>query len=401
MQASIEKIRADYDVVMERIRRVHIKRFPGHPEPVFLISDTYPGVWLEHAYDGVRWAELEPDMASVARAQVRLFLDNQKEDGQIPCYVLDSSNPHVAPYRHLIGYGQLQECVSFTRLCLEASRLNNDPELLREAYEKCVRWDAWLVKNRMTMGKGLIELFGLFDTGHDNSARLTGIPGSCPDGDAARMNEVDGLPLLAPDLNAVFYGSRMALSEMADELGRPEEAAAWREKAAAVKEALNEHCYCPEDDFYYDVDCRGNMRKFRSIHISNLFQEHVFAQEEADRIYERHMKNPEEFWTAFPFPSMAVNDPGSKQDRPGNSWGFYSEALTALRTLRWMDFYGKHEDQNELLRRWVHALASSDGMRFGQELHPITGQPSQCSQWYSSAMLLYVSACRRLGYVAE
>ena len=40
MNASIEKIRADYQTVMERIKTIHIKAFPGLPEPLFLISNT-------------------------------------------------------------------------------------------------------------------------------------------------------------------------------------------------------------------------------------------------------------------------------------------------------------------------------------------------------------------------
>ena len=124
----------------------------------------------------------------------------------------------------------------------------------------------------------------------------------------------------------------------------------------------------------------------------------VFDKEEADRIYERHMKNPREFWTPYPFPSMAICDPASRQDRPGNSWGFYTQGLTALRALRWMDHYGKSADLEYIMERWVHALSSSDDIRFSQELHPITGRPSTSSRWYSSVMLFYVWACRRLGY---
>lgn len=399
MNASLDKIRADYRAVMDRILSLHIKPFPGLPEPLFLISNTYPGVWLEHVYDGIAWAQLEPSMASVARAQVKLFLDHQKEDGQLPCYVLDCSNPSARNYHNKIGFGQIQECVSFTRLCLEAAELCRDDELLAYAYERCCKWDQWLVNTRMTLGTGLIEMFGVFDTGHDNSGRFAGIPGGCP-GDASHCNTNPELPLLCPDMNAVFYGSRTALAEMAERLGKSEEAAAWREKAEAVRTKLREICYCPEDDFYYDVDRFGIMRKCKSIHISNMFQEHVFSQEEADRIYTRHMKNPEEFWTPYPFPSIAINDPASKQDRPGNSWGFYTQGLTALRALRWMDHYGYGEDLEHIMRRWVDALASSDEIRFSQELHPITGVPSTSSQWYSSIMLFYVASCRRLGFVA-
>ena len=331
MNAPIEKIRADYETVINRIRTIHIKPFPGLPEPLFLISNAYPGVWLEHAYDGIAWANLEPADAAVARAQVRLFLDNQKEDGQLPCYVLDSSNPSAKNYGGLIGFGQIQECVSFTRLCLEASQLCRDDELLAESYEKCCKWDQWLVDHRMTLGKGLIEMFGVFDTGHDNSGRFPGIPGDCG-GTAAICNPNPELPLICPDMNAVFYGSRMALAEMAEKLGRTDEAQSWREKAMQVRQKLHELCWNEEDEFYYDVDRFGNQRKCKSIAISNLFTEHIFTQEEADRIYRRHMKNPEEFWTEYPFPSIAISDPASVQNRAGNSWGFYTQGLTAIIT---------------------------------------------------------------------
>lgn len=77
--------------------------------------------------------------------------------------------------------------------------------------------------------------------------------------------------------------------------------------------------YDPEDEFFYDVDRHGQKRKFLSISISNVFQEHVLDQDMADRIYQRHMKNPHEFWTEYPFPSMAICDPGSKKG-PGRQF---------------------------------------------------------------------------------
>ena len=126
--------------------------------------------------------------------------------------------------------------------------------------------------------------------------------------------------------------------------------------------------------------------------IANLFQEHVLDQEAADRIYEKHMKNPEEFWTPYPFPSMAISDPASVQDRDGNSWGFYSQGLTSLRALRWMDYYGKGEDLEYLMKRWVSALVRSEDIQFSQELHPVTGKLSKSSQWYSSCFLSVPSA---------
>ena len=74
-----------------------------------------------------------------------------------------------------------------------------------------------------------------------------------------------------------------------------------------------------------------------------------------------------------------------------------AEGLTALRALRWMDDYGKGDDLNELLSRWVMALANAENSRFAQEIDPLTGEPAQVSQWYSSAMLLFLHGVKRLG----
>lgn len=390
-------IKQKYDAALARIEMVHVKSFPGQAGPLFLISTTYPGVWLEHVYDAVAYANLSPAGHEVARNQTLLFLRNQKKSGRLPFNVIDSSilkQPSISN----IGYSQIQECVSLGALCLETYKLLGDKAYLREAYRGLKAWDAWLVKNRMSLGKGLIELYCLYDTGHDNSARLADIPNKCPDVDGILPVDADAVPLFAPDMNAVFYGDRMALSEMAEELGHVRAAHDWREKAADVKKKMFELLYDPDDLFFYDVNRNGKKRKYLSIAISNVFQEHVLDKKTADMIYIRHMKNPDEFWTAYPFPSMAISDPGSRKDRPGNSWGYYSQALTALRCARWMDFYGYGADYDALLARWVEAMTTSE-MNFAQELDPFTGELSKSSEWYSSALLLYVYACRRLGYV--
>lgn len=390
-------IKKKYDAALSRIEDVHIKSFPGQAGPVFLISTAYPGVWMEHVYDAIMYAHLNPAGSEVARNQTLLFLRNQKPGGRMPFNVIDSS-VSGRRYASNVGYSQIQECVSLGALCLETYRLLSDREYLKEAYKGLKAWDAWLVQNRMSLDKGLIELFCLYDTGHDNSARLADIPNKCPDVDGILPVDADAVPMLAPDMNAVFYGDRMALAEMAEELGHVHEARAWREKAEDVKKKMYELLYDPDDLFFYDVDRHGRKRKFLSIAISNVFQEHVLEKEAADAVYARHMKNPDEFWTPYPFPSMAISDPGSKKDRDGNSWGYYSQALTALRCARWMDFYGYGADYDELLSRWVEAITRSE-MNFSQELDPVTGEMSKSSEWYSSALLLYVYACRRLGYV--
>jgi len=243
-------IRTKYAQAIERIESFHIKTFPGQPGPIFLISTTYPGVWIEHTYDGIKYGELFPGKngAEVAKNQTLLFIRNQTEDGRLPYNVLDESIIKEKGWnRSLVNYRQIQECVSFGQLCWDAYRQLNDKGYLQEAYTALCKWDKWLCANRMTMGKGLIELFCLYDTGHDNSARLADIPNPCPDPYGTQPADAPALPILAPDMNAVFYGNRLACAQMAEELGLAAEAAEWQAKAKDVKERMIELLY-DEDD---------------------------------------------------------------------------------------------------------------------------------------------------------
>ncbi len=398
------KIHERYLSALEHIRTHHLRIFPGCEKPVFLIGETYAGVWLEHVWDAVFWALHDRAGADVAVAQVDLFLRYQKPDGQLPCYVLDGYSAYESAWhmiRHTGGvcYGQLQEVASFARAALEAARLSQNEAFLARAYEGCARWDMWLMQHRNTRGTGLVELFCEFDTGLDNCPRVMdgGIPRQCAHADARICPDLDFMPLLAPDLSAHVYGSRMALAEMAELLGRREWAGQWRERANEIKQLIHAYCFDPEDEFFYDVDRQGNFRKYRTIHITRLFQEHVLDQDLADRIYERYLRNPAEFWTPYPFPSVSLADPSfdSSFSQP-NSWGCWSNALTALRSMMWMDHYGKGKDLYLLLGSWLQAYASAEEC-FSQGLHPISGATTPGINWYSSGMLLYLHAAERLG----
>jgi hypothetical protein len=117
-----------------------------------------------------------------------------------------------------------------------------------------------------------------------------------------------------------------------------------------------------------------------------------------DRIYNEHIKNPNEFWTEYPFPSMAINDPSTKDHKNFNCWGYYTQGLIVLRCSIWMDKYGYSEDYNYILKKWVETWTLHyDDIKFAQEIDPITGEPTKSSEWYSSCMLAYVYAVRRLG----
>ena len=390
------KISDNCKLIMDRIEKLHIRDFPGVGERILMASDAYPGAWLEHICDTLVLAGLDDRFSDIALRQLRLFFGRQNDEGQLPAYILDMSSPYIEPYlkedTSIVRYTQVQEVVSVIRLCNEVCGANKD--LLREFYPKCVKWDEWIVKNRMK--NGLIQAFCAYDTGHDNSARFEGATQDMAGLPIDQCPENDVVPITAIDMSAIFYGGRMALADMAKKLGYKNEAEEWTKKAKAVKEKLFEMCYDYEDDFFYDLDKSGKKMPYRTIAITAMFCERMLTKEEADKIYVKHFRNPEEFATPYPFPAVAVNDKGSRPEHKGNSWSFYSQGNTVLRSLQWMDYYGYSEDLEKVMKIWLEAWTNSDVM-FAQELNPITGVSSGCSEWFTPTMLFYVSSAKRLG----
>lgn len=411
----LEKVKYLYKLCTER-SLCNVKCFQGMDKPLPFISEFYPGVWLESSVSGAIFMAWEdPENLYIAENVINVFIDNQSEDGQLPCYILDANAERTKHIGEPIGYSQIQECISFARLCLAVYEMNKDKDFLKKCYDANKAWDGWLRRNRMTTGRGLIEMFCGYDTGHDNSGRFQGM--SCKYNYGRRENGVvkhynaavlppdDGItPILAPDMNCNFYATQMALADMADVLGMPEEAAEWREKAKEIKAKLFEHCYNKEDAFFYDVDRHGNQRKHLTVAIHHLFIERVLDKDEdaelIKEIYERHIKNPDEFWTPYPFPATAISDPywQSQQKPVSNNWGYYTQTLTLQRCRFWMDDYGYSEDFDEALRRWLQAYTENfDKIPFGQEIHPVTGEPSSCSPWCIGVMNFYRYVVKRLG----
>ncbi len=402
-----EKINEICKTAEQRMKNIHIGCFEGMEKPIFMISDQYPGVWMEHLYDSVMYAKLYPDETEYMRNVMELFISSQTEQGQLPAYIWNKAR--FPKGTDVLGYAQIQECVSFGSVCLMAYDILEDKDFLKKCYDATAKWVSWLKSNRMTRNNGLIEMFCGYDTGHDDSGRLEGI--SCKgnyavDGvcqNAAVLPPDDGItPIIAVDMNCNFYGNLRSLAEMARLLDKRAEAEMWKEQAAAVKKRFFEVCFDKDDCFFYDADRYLNKRKIKTCTIFHLFLERVLDKD-ADaelikEIYTKHLKNPDEFWTLLPFPSVANNDPATAGHGSSNCWGYYCQMLIYLRCTLWMDFYGFKDDFDYICTKVLESWTDHyDTIKLAQELDPLTGVPTNSSEWYSSCMLFYVYAKRRLG----
>ncbi len=382
-----------------------VKRFAHLPRPVLPISDEYPGLWLESApYDGLQFLRLMDGDPAVAEANIECFFQHQRDDGQLPCYILDEDHPRTPHYRdlgaQLVNFSQIQELVPLAWTALEVAKITRNEEFLQRAYSACSRWDAWLAANRMTRGQGVFEIFCEFDMGYDFSPRAHdgGIPKTCPHNEARHCPGVDCLPLLAPDLSAVVYGSRIALAEMAALLARPDEQLAWLTKAEELRGAIYARCWDDEDEFFYDVDARDNTRRYRTVHITHLLSEGVVTDRDFDRIYRRYIKSADHFWTPYPLASVSISDPSFSADGHliPNNWGYWSNGPCVYRLSRWMLKRGKLDDLKWVMSRWLEAAERRWPDDVTQAIDPFSGEWSPASRNHSNTLLFLIEAAQTL-----
>jgi len=363
--------------------RANLQTLPQFQSPVLGEGSVYHGVWLECApHEGVVYSVIRPD---IARNNHLAFFALQKEDGQLPCNLKISE----------VGYGQIQMAVPIAATAWELAERFGDNELLEKAYGACTRWDGWLRRYRDTLRTGLCEGFCTYDTGQDNSPRWRGIPNRCPDSDARNCPHLPGLPRLCPDLSATVYGGRVALAQMALALGKHGEADRWTECAEAIRVLIVKRLCDLDDAAFYDRDAEGNFVRIRGDVISRVLGERVVDPPLFDTIWQRQMHAAKAFWSPYPLPSIALDDPTFVRPIPRNSWGGAAQALTALRAPRWMEHYGKSAELAWMMQRWVEAIRRRS--EFRQQIDPRTGDFTRPDPGgYSPAALVFLDYLWRL-----
>jgi hypothetical protein len=128
--------------------------------------------------------------------------------------------------------------------------------------------------------------------------------------------------------------------------------------------------------------------------LTRVLSEHVPDRATFDVIYRKQIHNRQAFWTPYPFPSIAIDDPAYIAPTNRNSWGGASQALTALRAPRWMEHYGKYADLSTLMAQWVRAITQNGA--FLQQMDPVSGVFSADRGGYSPAALVLLDFVWRL-----
>ena len=132
----------------------------------------------------------------------------------------------------------------------------------------------------------------------------------------------------------------------------------------------------------------------------------LFTQDMADDFIEKHLLNPDEFFTYLPLPNIAANDPvffvsdevnnftpeikrlvkeNQHGDFTDNSWSGPVQGLIYQRTIDALLNYGHHAELTYFGRKWLNNLTKEK--IFVQQYDPFSGKASPGVNGYGPTML--------------
>ncbi len=227
---------------------------------------------------------------SVATGSFLNFARNQREDGSLPGHIHVDYVAEEGIYH-----------ADWGRRLLDVHRVHPDFAFLEEAYPALKRYAEYFYRERDPQGTGLYDLVNQWESGQEYMSRYVWVDDT---GDAwrAMKRRLKGL-----DASIYIYRLERALAEMSQLLSKGEEGV-WRERAERTKRAILEHCW--DEDLQAFVDVSPELERSGLVFAISFYPFFTdLVSEEHLPSLERHLFNPEEFWTEYPVPASPKTDP--------------------------------------------------------------------------------------------
>eukprot|EP00041_Stephanoeca_diplocostata_P000624 m.15751 g.15751 ORF g.15751 m.15751 type:complete len:725 (+) comp10816_c0_seq1:109-2283(+) len=332
----------------------------------------YGNVWLEtQPMAGAMWAVRN---VTQALANQLVFMRTQRDDGRLAGMVTTNYNDEslfssqcgnanttqlCAVY--CIGKESLLQGDYFSTTAVDVAWFLNisDPETantyITELQDVLARFDDWMWKNRRSTLPGYTEVL------------------TCPSSADWGGDGYDGYagyqaPFVSMDMMGYAHSNALALARMARLLGNTTGASHWEARSRAIQQALRASLWIDAKGACYDVDAMGKVVDVLVHNNLRAMWHGAFSQDMAETFVAQHLHNSSEFWTPFPLPSIAANDPRYIPGIPRNSWSGPAEGLTYQRAIRALENYGFHTEITLLGDKLVNAISVNG--TFPQQWNP-------------------------------
>jgi len=239
-------------------------------------------LWLwDSVFHAIGWRHID---TKVAESLILAVLSTQQKNGMIPhqtgtTFQSDISQPPVIAWGSWLVYQK-----------------TGNINFLKTVYEKNLQFLKWVYSAKKIENEDLF----IWNTHDDKSCR-------CGESGADNSPRFDDfVTLLAIDLSCYVANEMRYMSKIGKILG---EETAWFDGCfKRIKEAVNRKLWDENTQFYYDFDITNNrIQRVASVASFLPLFSGLCDGVKAERLVE-HLKNPNEFCTAFPVPSISASD---------------------------------------------------------------------------------------------
>lgn len=269
----------------------------------------YVGVWLwDSALHAIAYRHIDPGLA---RDQIRVMLTHQLPDGMLPDAVFDEGI--VSEIDHPI-HGRVTKPPILAWAALKIHEVEPNLDFLREIHDPLVKCNDWWFEQNDDDRDGVVQYTHPYSSGLDDSPLWD-----------------HGMPVESPDINTYLYLQMISLAQIAEEIGRPQEAEEWRKRARELLGKTVEHLWDEETGLFHAKHEEKPIPVKTPFNLYPLWTAQLPPQI-ASRLLE-HLKDASEFWGPFGLPTVAFDDPAFDPDKMwrGPVWAninyFFVEAL--------------------------------------------------------------------------
>jgi glycogen debranching enzyme len=313
-------------------------------------------VWSwDHCFNALALARHNP---ALAWDQLMLFADKQNAQGAFPDAINDAGViwAFCKPPIHGWAVGEiLKRTEAITR------------DQIAALYPALCRWTEWWLNYRDEDGDGIPQYNHGNDSGWDNATVF----------DA-------GLPVEAPDLSAYLVLQMDVLADLAVRLGRPADAALWRDRSAAMLKRLLEHSWNGEQF----VSLRSNSHAANPSGDSLInYMPVVLGRRLPPEIQTRLVNGIRRFVTAH---GLATENPQSPHYAADGYWRGPIWAPSTMLAVYGLAELGADDLVREISRKFC-AMAARSGMAENYDALNGDGLRDRAYTWTASVFFLLAS----------
>lgn len=353
-----------------------------------------------------------------AKSEIRNFLLAQWDNGFLPHIIFWGKKKRLPHWAYIESALSIRpRTTSITQppvfpLSVESIyKKDKDKSFLKEVLPKLAKHHKWLIENRDTDHDNLISIISPNESGMDElpvfqvAAGYTGLETTrlhytYRKGDflnhryrfnSPKILEKDYFNVEELLFNVVFIESARSLSRLFKEIGDSHESKYFQNCADLAEQALISKCWDSKDNIFYSLYSKDE--KFANVKtvasLAPLFLDGLSGSK-LKLLVNDHVLNPEEFFTSYPFPSVAKDEKYYvPKDTPIHQvkllWRGPTWIATNWFVIKGLQKHGYHDIADEVIGKMLKMIETHG---FREYYNPETGEGYRRQNFGWSTLIL-------------